>query len=286
MSKRTYIPFLRQKLDVLLKQDPVISTQKSLAAQLQVDAAAISRWMSGQEYSREGKDFVPTKHLEGIAKIFAIDRDWLEQDKAESESVQDFQRRLASELLGRRSLNDWRAVFNAAELSEDLALVQASNVRPVKRGLAPVELPEELSDHQFEVGDRVYVALRLRDGWTPGDSANTVHVVVLLLSGNEIQSLQPSILFGNRETKVDQAQVTIPRTAPEQTLEITGPSGVQSLLAFISKDPIPNKLRDELMQLDHPDVRDCLEKIAVDFQGRPTSSWKVIKNRYFVHDRL
>lgn len=286
MSKREKVPHLKEKLSLLLRYDPVLTTRLDLARELKIDSSVISKWQSGGDYPDDYANTVPLPHFNRIMELFNVSADWMLSADSPDEKNPDYSPRLETMLRLRKPRPGWQNLFLETEISNLLAIKRSAE-RPALpasfRGLAFEGHPADFLGECFLTDERVYVQLAVATPWQRQNEGTIAHLVLFVIDSAGISCICPSAGF-DVSHEITQPQVTIPAD-PERALKVTLPPGVQSLFAILTKDPLPTELYSELMRSDHPDLADCLARVIVELRTRLSGDWVCLKQHYYVQQR-
>lgn len=285
MARRKSVPYLKEKLSLLLRHDPVITTRSDLARELKTDPSAISKWQSGGDYP-EYANRIPVHHFNRIMQLFNVNEDWLESAESPEENHPDYSPRLETMLRSRKSRPGWQNLFLDTEISGLLAIERSNERRLVPgsfRSLVFEGSPSDFLGECFFTDERVFVDLSVATPWQAAAAEAIAHLVLFVIDSSAITCLCPSAGF-SVTPKITQSRIKIPEDS-EKALRVTLPLGVQSLFAILTKDPLPVELYSELMRFDHPDVTDVLERVTVELRTRVITDWICLKQHYYVMQR-
>lgn len=281
MSKSIKVPYLSKKLDLLLRFDNVLTTRKELAGEMKIRQEQISRWQSVTDTT--APDTIPLHHFKRLLEIFNVSEQWMTSDlEYPAEPLDRFTSRLASVLRSRTARSAWQNLFLEAEVSE---LLSVRRLSAEFRALIPEDQSDEFMGDRFVIDEKVYIELKVDTPWQPSDKATLAFLTLIIIDGSQITCLCPSARSNFPSHEVINSRITVPSVPSKRALVVTAPIGIQSVIAILTRESLPDTLCNELMRPDHPDLRDCLVRISQELQIRPRDSWYCLKQHYYVEQR-
>lgn len=279
MSKSVKVPYLSKKLDLLLRFDNVLTTRKDLAREMGLSSQVpISRWQSATDTTNA--DEIPLHHFKRLLEIFDVSEQWMASDlENPDEPLDRLTSRLEAVLRSRTVRSVWQSLFLEAEIDD---LLSVHRLPGKFRSLRPEDHPDDFTGDRFFIDERVYIELTVETPWRPESGKPLAFLTLLIIDGSQITCLCPSVWNGFPPHEVSNSRITAPSEPSKRALVVTGPTGIQSAIAILTKEPLPKALCDELTRPDHPDLRDCLARVSQELQFRPRDSWRCLKQHYYV----
>lgn len=261
-----HAPNLAKKLQCLYQRHASVYTHELLAAHLGIAPNNISTWINGNEV--RGRDLVPDRHVKRITDLFALPAQWLEL-----ESLEEFKG-----LLSRSPAGAWHTLLAQAATSDAIALIRIeTRVTPITftRGLVADDYDNGLE--QFRLGDRVYISISLGNDWDSDSWRGKAYAVVFSVDRAKTVCLCPSALAP--EPRFASPTLVVPQKAPDKTLKVAGPEGLQSVLVLITREPLTDAVYESI-------PRECgveaLDRMAAQVCGLCPSSWRLYRKDYEV----
>jgi hypothetical protein len=262
-----HVPSLAKKLQCLYQRHQTVNTHELLAGHLGIAPNNISTWINGNEV--RGRELVPNRHIKRITDLFEIPVQWLEIDSLEEFKV----------LLRSSPLRDgpWPQLLARAASSDAIHLVRQQHrleQETQSRGLiADDDEPLE----QFQLGERLYISVALNDEWSEQAQHGEVYAVLLSVDRAKTTCLCPSLLAPNPQ--LSSSTFLVPQKAPENSLKVAGPVGLQSVLALVTRSPLTTDLYSGLMQGCGAEV---LDRLATYLTQTPAAYWRLFRKDYEV----
>ena len=263
-----HIPSLAKKLQYLYQQNPDVTTHELLARNLGVAPNNISVWINGNEM--RAPELIPNRHVKTLTDLFHIPLEWLEL-----ESLDEFKARLRSTPAAKAG--KWLRVLEQAISSDAIQLVRCgSRLERAHRLRGLVADDAELAE-QFTLGERLFIRLRLDEDWGEYGEYNVINAVSLSVDMHKTTCLCPSALAPN--PRMESGTLLIPQTAPEKSLKIAGPIGLQSVLILLLRQSLPDRTISALM---NGQTTEALEQLAERVLSTPANSWRLLRKDYEV----
>ena len=255
---------LADKLEFLYSRDLVVNSQTALAAALGIAVANISRFLHGNDTTLP--EVIPTHHYARLCSVFSIHPTWLEKDIGQFKKLVDEERDSTCV----RTL--WTEKCLKAAPSAAIAIV------PVEAAKALV--PEETFLPAYRIGQRVYVDLDIERDAAVLAAFHDKPPCAALFSVDSSQATSCLFPAEPGEQRLKGQRLILPASAPQQCLRVTGPVGVQSVVALLSK---ASHAEQTLQLLRRENSRGALDSLARSLSDMPATDWRMIKYSYEVY---
>lgn len=261
-----HVPQLARKLGWLYQHHESVNTHERLAECLGIAPNNISTWVNGNEVRSRG--FVPDKHVKRIADLFHIPVQLLEM-----ESLERFKASVGSP---KSNEGSWQRLLKQAITTPMIQLVlkqPPSEIMLARRGLVADDVE---SKETFQLGDLLYIRFVLDPVWA--NRAENDNAYILLLSRDRVHTscLCPSPIA--QAADITDPEFLIPDKAPEKCLRIEGPRGSQSILALLTRIPLPLDLYSAMESGD----TEALDRVAQDVTQNTAFGWQLLRKDYEV----
>jgi hypothetical protein len=262
-----HIKHFDEKFRYLFSDHPSIKTYNGLADAIKVSPGLISGWKNGTDTTHP--EHIPIKHIGSVC-----DRLFVAQEVLELEDIEQFRARAKE----RPGPGPWETLVLSAPSSPSLSIITGAQLREnpallwVPRGIHWAEEADE-DVPVFRAGESILIRLASEAGW---------HAALFCRDRASWQALCPT--RAAPETRISdtgafyfppQIDFAHPRLANLDVL-----LGNQLLVAVITKDPIPEHLRQQIMS--RTDLMTGLQGLST-YLGEPTKpNSSVIHMRYYV----
>lgn len=281
MPRQTKVPFLQHKIDILLRYDSSIKTRTDLANELGIHQSQISKWQSGGDWGPKAGNRIPNVHFDRILGLFRVSREWMEAEKEPDEPIEEWIRKLGIVLRGRPPRSEWQSLVLEAQVSDMISIRKHARFR----GFVRDTIPEGFIGDNFFIDERIFIEVRPEVSWENPEGEPEAYLVMLTIERGQITCICPSEWYATDFRITGGQKITIPKNAPHDMLKVTGPVGVHSLIAIVTKEPFSSEIYSELMRPDHPDLRDCVARVSIELAERPSAEWQCFKKIYYIDEK-
>jgi hypothetical protein len=254
-----HIPSLAKKLQYLYQHNPRINSHELLARNLGIAPNNISVWINGNDV--RVPELVPNRHVKTLSDLFGVPLEMLEMD-----SLEEFKNRLR--IAEKPAFHKWTRLLEHAVNSRAIQLVRWHEREHGRmRGLIA---DDDETTERFAVGERLYVQLSLEEEWSDFPAS----LILLSIDSTHATCLCPSPLAP--EPTLETTSLRIP---PNRNLKVSGPPGLQSVLALITRRSLPV---DVVHGLREGHSAATLERFAEQLLAAPNSNWRLLRKDYEV----